>query len=195
MFNFEEALEELKTLNRYIVEARREVKLFEEIYCSSESLGVINSSLTTVFSIIQRSMFSSILTKVSAIFDSKSFGRFDNLSLSFVEHKYRVHLSESSRRLFQDLQDRFECHNIKDFRNKLVAHNDRGTILGESEVMHQIGRGDLVRLLTDARSFCISVSEDLPGTLENALKVVPWEMRQGDDGKELIRRVALGAKT
>ncbi|MCY7264343.1 AbiU2 domain-containing protein [Pseudomonas protegens] len=193
MFDLEKALAELSRLNSYLVDIRREVNLYEQLYCVPSSLSVLNGNLTSVFSIVQRSMFISILTRVSAVFDAKSFGSDPNLSLAFVEDKYHGLLSTKTSGQFQDLNDEFKRLNIKKFRNKLIAHNDLSAVFGASPVSHSIKDGDIDRLLVGAREFCISLCHDLPGGIQAVLQVIPWRLRSGDDGLELVRRVALGA--
>lgn len=192
MFDLEEALRELSRYNSYITDIRREVMLFEQLYCSEDSLAIINANLMDVFKIVQRSMFVSILTRVSAVFDSKSFRSDPNLSLDYFEDKYREFASEKLLNDFEAIKGRYEAMNIKNFRNKLIAHNDQKTIFGESSITHSIENGDLMKLLNDARGFCIDLCYCLPGGIQTVLEVVPWELKKGHDGFELLRRMKAG---
>lgn len=190
MFDLQKALDELSRLNAFIADIRREVQLYEQLYCCEQSRLAMKGKLESVFSIIQRSMFTSILTRVSATLDSKSFGRDHNLCLAFVEDKYRSYLKPETLTKFEGVNSKFAELNIKHFRNKLVAHNDLASVFSHDPVSHCIKEGDIDGLLVDARSFCISVCNDLPGGIEAVLNVVPWRLRPGGDGAELMRRVA-----
>ncbi|WP_223538744.1 hypothetical protein [Pseudomonas sp. BF-R-12] len=192
MFDLEEALRELSRYNSYITDIRREVMLFEQLYCSKGSLAIINANLMDVFKIVQRSMFVSILTRVSAVFDSKSFGSDPNLSLDYFEDKYREFAPEKLLNDFEAIKGRYKAMNIKNFRNKLIAHNDQKTIFGESSITHSIENGDLMKLLNDARGFCIDLCYCLPGGIQTVLEVVPWELKKDHDGLELLRRMEAG---
>ncbi|MNM32411.1 hypothetical protein D3C81_430030 [compost metagenome] len=192
MFNLDAALLELSKYNSYITDIRREVQLYEQIYCTEESLATINANLMDVFKIVQKSMFLSILTRVSAVFDSKAYKKDANLSLDYFEDKYRGFATEKLLSDFEEIKARYEALNIKAFRNKLIAHNDLSTILGNSSIAHSIGNGDVMQLLDDARKFCIELCHCLPGGMQTILKVEPWQLKKGDDGFELLRRLTVG---
>ncbi|CAI8736364.1 HEPN_AbiU2 domain-containing protein [Pseudomonas sp. IT-P44] len=192
MFDLEEALRELSRYNSYITDIRREVLLYEQLYCSEDSLAIINANLMDVFKIVQKSMFVSILTRVSAVFDSKSFGSDPNLSLDYFEYKYREFASEKLLNDFEAIKGRYKALNIKNFRDKLIAHNDQKTIFGDSSITHSIKNGDVMKLLNDARGFCIDLCYCLPGGIQTVLEVVPWELKKGRDGLELLRRMEAG---
>ncbi len=192
MFELEKALTEISRLKSYFTDIQREVQLYEQLYCSQESLAVMNKTLTPVFLILKRSMFISILTRVSAVFDSKSFGVDPNLCLAFLEDKYREHLSGETISKFQALNDKYKSLNIKKFRNKLIAHNDFAAVFNPGAVTHTIKQGDIDGLLVEAREFCVSLCQDLPGGIDTIFQVMPWQLQPGNDGKELIRRVEVG---
>lgn len=192
MFDLKTALAELSRYNSYISDIRREVQLYEQLYCLSASTEILNRNITPVFSIIQKSMFISILTRVSAVFDSKSLGSNENLSLDFIEHKYRTYANEALRSEFDELKGRYQALNIKKYRNKLIAHNDLATVFGESSVSHTIKDGDIMSLLKATHKFCINLCKCLPGGIETVLSVEPWQLKPGDDGLELLRRLQAG---
>lgn len=192
MFDLKTALAELSRYNSYISDIRREVQLYEQLYCLSASTEILNRNITPVFSIIQKSMFISILTRVSAVFDSKSLGSNENLSLDFLEHKYRTYANEALRSEFDELKGRYQALNIKKYRNKLIAHNDLATVFGESSVSHTIKDGDIMSLLKATHKFCINLCKCLPGCIETVLSVEPWQLKPGDDGLELLRRLQAG---
>ncbi|WP_426214738.1 hypothetical protein [Pseudomonas sp. DWRC2-2] len=192
MFDLKAALNEISRYNSYISDIRREVQLYEQLYCFSASTDILNRNLTPVFSIIQKSMFISILTRISAVFDSKSFGSDNNLSLDFLEHKYREFASEALLSEFNELKGFYRKLNIKNYRNKLIAHNDLATVFGESSVSHTIKDGDIMSLLKSTHKFCINLCKCLPGGIETVLSVEPWQLKPGDDGLELLRRLQAG---
>ncbi|ROO33423.1 AbiU2 domain-containing protein [Pseudomonas sp. 7SR1] len=192
MFDLKTALTELSRYKSYISDIMREVQLYEQLYCFLGSAEILNKNITSVFSIIQKSMFISILTRVSAVFDSKAMGSNENLSLDFLEHKYRAYASDALLLEFSELKNRYEALNIKAFRNKLIAHNDLATVLGAASVSHTIKDGDIMNLLQDAHKFCVHLCEGLPGGIDAVLRVEPWQLRAGDDGFELLRRLEAG---
>jgi hypothetical protein len=192
MFDLKTALAELSRYNSYISDIRIEVQLYEQLYCFAASTEILNRNITSVFSIVQKSMFISLLTRVSAVYDSKSVGSNENLSLDFLEHKYRAYASEALLSEFSELKGRYEALNIKAYRNKLIAHNDLATVLGASSVSHTIKDGDIMKLLQDTHRFCIHLCEGLPGGIETVLRVEPWQLKKGDDGFELLRRLEAG---
>lgn len=192
MFDLKIALAELSRFNSYISDIRREVQLYEQLYCLSAPTEILNKNITPVFSIIQKSMFISILTRVSAVFDSKSLGSNENLSLDFLEHKYRTYTNDALRSEFVELKGRYQALNIKTYRNKLIAHNDLATVFGSSSVSHTIKDGDIMNLLKATHKFCIHLCQCLPGGIETVLIVEPWQLKTGDDGLELLRRLQAG---
>lgn len=189
MFDLDKALAELSLYKSYIAGICREVQLYEQLYCSADSRAVLNSNLTSVFGIIQRSMFVSLLTRVSAVLDSKAFGTDPNLSLAYFHDKYWDYIDDSLQAEFESVSRAYKMLNIKQFRNKLVAHNDLSTVMGDRSVAHTIKDGDIASLLNSARVFCINLSRKLPGGMDVVLAVDSWRLTLGHDGHELVRRL------
>ncbi len=187
MFDLEAAFKEFSRFNSYVTDVRREIQLYEQIYCSEESNLLRKAKLSDVFGIIQKSMFISVLTRVSALFDSKSFGEDKNLSVAHLAFTYQPYESEDVGLMRADLTKQYKALGIKGFRNKLIAHNDLATVLGSNTVSHNIKPGDLMKLMNDARQYAIALTRCIPGGMDAVLQVKRWELKDGQDGHELLR--------
>lgn len=187
MFDIEAALKEFSRFNSYVVDVSREIQLFEQIYCSDDSAMLNQTKLADVFGIIQRSMFISILTRVAALFDSKACRGDKNLSVAHLASTYEAYETQEVRDLRLALLEKYTLVQIKDFRNKLIAHNDLATVIGDNSVSHNIKSGDLMDLMSTARDYAIALCRCTPGGMSAVLQVTPWALKLGRDGHELLR--------
>ncbi|WP_339482572.1 AbiU2 domain-containing protein [Pseudomonas sp. RL_5y_Pfl2_73] len=173
----------------YLADIKREVVLFEQLYCVIDSVSVLNATAPEQFKIIRKSMFVSILTRMAAMLDRPEFGKRDNFSLSYLAKKYQQHLNDELNQHQVDIENRFEALGATQFRHKMIAHNDYKAVFGEEDYSHEIGEGDLPELIDSMIEYCLLLLDSLPGSEGISLQAVPYELQPGKDGVELVRRL------
>lgn len=184
----------LDTYTKRVNALRYEVQLYEQIYCSEDSCNILSANLSPVFNVLQKAMFISILTQVSAVLDCK--GDKDlNLSLDYFIYEHRKKITEELLRHYLEIKNHFAALKVKRFRHKCIAHHDLKTSLGDRRVTHSIKSGDFINLLSNVRSWCVALARCLYEDSQTTVEVFPWEWRKGEDGLELLRRLSLGRKT
>lgn len=185
---------EFKSLDIYtkrVNALKYEVQLYEQLYCSQDSCDVLSANLSPVFNVLQKSMFISILTQVSAVFDCKG-GKDVNLSLDYLVDVHRKKLTDELLRDYLEIKSCYTALKVKKLRHKCVAHHDLKTSLSDKRITHSIKSGDFVKLLTDVRNWCVALARCLYGEVQTTVEVLPWVWRKGDDGFELLRRLTVG---
>ena len=185
---------EFKALDIYtkrVNALKYEVQLYEQLYCSQDSCDALSANLSPVFNVLQRSMFISMLTQISALFDCKGV-KDVNLSLDYLVDAHRKKLSDELQRDYLEIKSCYTALNVKKLRRKCVAHHDLKSSLSDKRITHSIKSGDFVKLLTDLRNWCVALARCLYGERQTTVEVLPWEWRKGEDGFELLRRLIVG---
>lgn len=180
----------LDTYTKRVNSLKYEVQLYEQLYCSEDSCEVLSANLSPVFNVLQKAMFISILTQISAVLDSK--GNKDvNLSLDYLVDAHRQKLTDELLVDYLEIKSCYTALKVKTFRHKCVAHHDLKTSLGDSRITHSIKSGDFIKLLTDVRNWCVALARCLYGDVQTTVEVLPWVWKKGEDGFELLRRLTL----
>ncbi|MDH4871996.1 hypothetical protein [Pseudomonas sp. BN515] len=189
MVDIESVAKEVTFYLSYLADIKREVQLYEQLYCVSENVEVLSATAREPFKIIRKSMFVSILTRMAAVLDRPDFGKRDNFSLSFLAKKYQQHLNAELVQHQKDIEDRFEALGASQFRNKFIAHNDYNAVFGKEDYTHTIEEGDLTELLNSMIEYCLILLDAIPDSVGISLHAVPYELSPEDDGFELVRRL------
>lgn len=189
MVDIKSAAKEVTLYLSYLADIKREVVLYEQLYCESDSVEVLNATVPEPFKIIRVSMFISILTRMAAMLDAPSYRKRDNFSLSYLANKYQQHLSADLIQRKKDIEEKFEAVGAPQFRNKLVAHNDYKAVFREEEYSHAIETGNLPELLDSMIEYCLLLMDALPGSGGISIHAAPYELQPGSDGIELVRRL------
>ena len=124
-------INELKCFEDYFTSLCTDLTIYNQLFCSDDACSVLNEFNGLLFYRIQRSFIEKICLKVACLMDPASSGRGgqnENLSLArFVEVAANDELTQTYIRL----QNSYENTGIKIWRNKILAHTDLKTAMGE----------------------------------------------------------------
>ncbi|WP_425318516.1 hypothetical protein [Pseudomonas nitroreducens] len=191
-----EKRDELIEMERYlslIHFAKDEIKLYEQLYVSQDSVSKIEKTFPAAFVVIKMSMFSSILTRVSACMEKEGSEKQGfNISLDRMFSLFSEYVDVDQRQRLDALKAKYENLRIKKFRNKLIAHNDSTTAFSVEEYAHNIQPGSLYDLMDQAYSLVLSVFQRLPEFEHFELSVPPPQIPPGKDGYALLSAVYKG---
>ncbi|WP_139231016.1 AbiU2 domain-containing protein [Geopseudomonas sagittaria] len=189
MTDTKSAAKDVSLFLSYLADIKREIILFEQLFCVSDSVATLNATAPEQFKIIRKSMFVSILTRMAATLDRPEFGRRDNFSLSYLAKKYQQYMNNELNQHKVYIENRFEALGATQFRHKMIAHNDYKAVFGEEEYSHEIGEGDLPELIDSMIDYCLLLLDSIPGSEGISLQALPYELQPGKDGIELVRRL------
>lgn len=181
----------LETYTKRVNALKYEVQLYEQLYCSEDSCKKLNANLLPVFTVLQKAMFISILTQISAVLDCKG-EKNSNLSLDYFIYAHRENITEELLWRYLEIKNNLKALEVKKFRHKCIAHHDLKTTLGDRRVTHSIKSGDFVKLLSNVRNWCVALARCLYGDAQTTVETLPWEWKKGEDGFELVRRLTAG---
>jgi hypothetical protein len=159
----------MNELDRFIAEIvriRRCVQVYIELFTEEESIDVLTNVSGEVFAITQRSMHDEILISVSRLYDGKGFqykGEMkENLSQINLVSQHKNILTEKLKNLREETRVLFEKLDIKDYRDEIVAHNNKDTLVGNNEIVkHNIDSDSLISLLDTSLSLIIGIKAEL----------------------------------
>lgn len=153
-------------LDRFIVELDRlitTVHFYDEVYCNEEGIKAISGLSLEAAKIIQLSVHNDIiLSTARLLFDGKGYElsgtRYEYLSqykLVSTYQEYVDHELQEHRNKVLKLKQRI---NVKDYRDLVIAHNDKATITGQNpRPKHQIETQTLLDLLRESRSLLFRI--------------------------------------
>ncbi|MFG5864438.1 hypothetical protein [Metapseudomonas sp. CR1201] len=184
------AIVELERYLSLINFLRDEVNLYEELFCVDSNVSKINETLPNVFLVIQVSMFSSILTRISACLEAEGSDRFGfNISIARLFSNFSAHISEGQRSELHSINEEYERLGIKLFRHKVIAHNDVETAHNVEKFAHSITPGSLPPLVGRIFNLALSVFEGLPEFQYLEIKSPPAQIYPEADGTALVNHL------
>jgi|TARA_R110000851_G_scaffold269323_1_gene421998 hypothetical protein len=188
--------EALNEIDRYISEAvrvRRAVQVYDELFCSKESVAALIDTAGEVFGVMQRALHDEILISFSRLFDSDGYktknGTQAYLSQLNIVKRHESLLTDDLKNLRERTTCLWKKLDLKKYRDLKVAHNDKAIFFGKSgPVKHGI-TSDLAKELLDVSiRLMISLKREITRSEKVALPVNPQEAYQGK-GLDLIGKL------
>lgn len=186
----------LSEIDRYMSEAvriRRSVQIYDELFCSEESVATLIGSAGEVFGVMQRALHDEILISFSRLFDSEGYktkkGVQDYLSQLNIVKQHESFLTDDLQELRQKTDRLKKQLNLKEYRDLTVAHNDKAIMVGESGPAKNGITSDLAKeLLEVSIQLMIELKREITGSRKVGLPVNPQEVYEGK-GFELIGKL------
>lgn len=167
-------------LDRFIVELDRlitTVHFYDEVYCNEEGIKAISGLSLEAAKIIQLSVHNDIiLSTVRLLFDGKGYESsgttYEYLSQYNLVSTYQEHVDQELQEHRNKILKLKQKINVKDYRDLVIAHNDKATITGQNPLpKHQIETQTLLDLLRESRSLLFGIR--LKVARENGEKSLP----------------------
>lgn len=186
-------------LDRFIVELDRlisTVHFYDEVYCNDEGINAISSLSLEAAKIIQLSVHNDIvLSTARLLFDGKGFESsgttYENLSLYNLVCNYEEHIDQELHEQRNKISQLKQKINVKEYRNLVIAHNDKATITGQNPApKHQIETEILLDLLRESRSLLFGIRLKVAKENgETSLPVNDGNVHRCGVGRKFVQRI------
>lgn len=162
----------LADIDRYIAEAirvRRAIQVYEELYCSEESVEILLDKAGRVFGVLQRALHDEIVISLSRLFDSMGYdmkdGRKDYLSQFNIVKANESLLTEKEEELRERTTALSEEIDIKNYRNLKIAHNDKESLIARDKaVKHALTSEKVKELVEVSIQLMVSIKHQITGS-------------------------------
>lgn len=186
----------MNEIDRYIAEViriRRNIQLLIELFTEDDSRNVLLSVAGEVFESINRAMHDEIIMSVSRLFDSDSYEvknkKLEYLSQRNLVSKYESYLNDDLRKLREETTRLLTEIDIKNYRDLIIAHNDKATLIGQSStVKHNISSDKILSLLDTSMRLMIGIKSSILNTEQVSILSNLNEKYVGK-GKDLIEKL------
>lgn len=137
---------ELECFENYFVSLCTDLTIYNQLFGTDESIAVLEEFNGFIFKRIHRSYLEKICLKISCLMDPAKAGSNDNLSLlRFVKKAGSPELSAAYDKLYDD----YENTGIKTWRNKVLAHTDLKTVMGQFDFKLKFDTDDINQMVRD----------------------------------------------
>lgn len=118
---------ELKTIKEYFTNLCIDLTLYGDLFTKKSSVETLNQFNSLVFCRIQRAYLEKLCLSIACLLDPAQTGNNKNLSLArIIEQCNSPELTEK----YSDLEELYVATGIKQWRRKVLAHNDLSTFIG-----------------------------------------------------------------
>lgn len=188
-----QALGEIDSYISEAVRVRRAVQTYDELFCSGESVATLIDTAGEVFGVMQRALHDEILISFSRLFDSEGYktknGVQGYLSQINIVKQHERFLTNDLQELRQKTARLRKQLNLKDYRDLIVAHNNKAVMIGESgPTKHGITSDSAKELLEVSIQLMIELKREITNSREVGLPVNPQDTYKGK-GLELIGKL------
>lgn len=172
--------QELAVIKSYFVGLCTDLTLYSELFTSQESVDVLNKFNSLVFSHIQKAYIEKLCLSIACLLDPAETGKNENLSLARIIKQ--TNCPELDDKLNQ-LKGLYESTGIKQWRQKLLAHNDLSTLMGTKPLSIRFEHDDIEIIIGLIQEIFDDISDP---TVHTDIKVVlPYDR----NGNAFIRKL------
>ena len=141
-----EAVEKLKSL---LIDVSTDMKFYEQIFGVKENIHTLVEFSNWVFSNYQSALVNSIIMKVSKLMDPIASCGEDNLSFKNVVERCALSSDEQVSPLLTKLEQVYKATGLKNYRNKVLSHNDAKSLLANKSMKVNLNQVELSELVKD----------------------------------------------
>ncbi|WP_176432249.1 MULTISPECIES: AbiU2 domain-containing protein [unclassified Vibrio] len=181
-----EAVEKLKSL---LIDVSTDMKFYEQIFGVKENIQTLVEFSNWVFSNYQSALVNSIMMKVSRLMDPVASCGEDNLSFKNVVERCDLSNDEQILPLLAELDQVYKTTGLKNYRNKVLSHNDAKSLLTNKSTKVNLNQVELSELIKDMWHL-LAVIEHRSG-LENSVPEYSTEhlIPASEDGEWFIEKL------
>lgn len=122
-------LKPLTNLKKLLADISTDLTYYRQIFGSDENVSVLRSVSDWVFANYQKCLINTIYSKLSRLLDPKSSCSSDNLSFSYVIDTLSLAHDSEINDSFSIIKEIYESSGLKEYRNKVLSHNDAHIVL------------------------------------------------------------------
>src|SRR5215471_5302470 len=119
--------QELDTLKQYFRNLCTDLTIYQDLFTREQAVTVLNRFSSLIFARIQQTYIQKLCLSLACLFDPEQTGKNKNLSLQRLVNQCDCN---ELTKMYDDLVQIYDATGIRDWRNKVLAHNDLGTLLG-----------------------------------------------------------------
>lgn len=163
----------LADIDRYIAEAmrvRRAVQVYDELYCTQNSVDTFQINADVVFGVIQRALHDEIVISTSRLFDSLGYRTKDGRREDYLSQFNIVSANEGLLTVKENMLRKrtaalWEELAIEKYRNLKVAHNDKDNLVsGDKLLKHGITSEKIKELLDVSIQLMLGIKCQITGS-------------------------------
>ena len=122
-------LNSLLQLKNLLADVSTDLTYYRQIFGSDQNVKVLREFSDWVFANYQQCLINNIYFKLARLLDPKSSCGKDNLSFAYIINTYSLSEDSDIKSSLSDIMGRFETSGLKNYRNKVLSHNDAHTVL------------------------------------------------------------------
>jgi hypothetical protein len=126
-------LDYLAKLKKLLADISTDLTFYRQIFGSDENVLVLRSVSNWVFANYQQCLVDAIYYKLSRLLDPKSSCGSDNLSFAYIIDTYSLSDDSQINDSLSAIKNRYESSGLKNYRNKVLSHNDAHIVLTGSQ--------------------------------------------------------------
>ncbi|ATG79761.1 MULTISPECIES: AbiU2 domain-containing protein [unclassified Pseudoalteromonas] len=171
---------ELDVINNYFSNLCVDLTLYSELFTEEHSISVLNKFNPLVFSRIQKAYIEKLCLSIACLLDPAETGKNKNLSLARIIKQCECPGLDEKQKKLQEL---YVSTGIKKWRQKLLAHNDLGTLMGRKTLDLKFEHDDVEYILELIQEIFNDISDP---TVHTDIKVtLPFDQ----NGKAFINKL------
>jgi len=129
----EYVLTSLHNLKNILADVSTDLTYYRQIFGSDENVSVLRDFSDWVFSNYQQCLINNIYSKLARLLDPKSSCGIDNLSFEYIINTCSLSDDPEIEESRVAINVKYESSGLKNYRNKVLSHNDAHTVLSGSQ--------------------------------------------------------------
>lgn len=136
--------DELKVINQYFMNLCLDLTLYGDLFTTEASMNVIDKFNSLVFGRIKKAYLENLCLSIACLLDPAATGSNKNLSLArIIKQCDCIELDDK----YRELEELYSTTGIKNWRRKLLAHNDLSTLMGKTPLELNFEHNDIAELI------------------------------------------------
>ncbi|TMN44299.1 hypothetical protein [Pseudoalteromonas sp. S2755] len=186
-------------IDRFIVELDRlttAVYFYDEIYGEQETIKIISGLSSEATRIIQRSLHNDIVMSLARLlYDGENYktseATYEYLSQYHLAKKYASYIDHGLQNHRDEIAEIKASLNVKDYRDLVLAHNDKATLTGENDhPKHNLETEVLLRILRLSRTLFFGVRLKLAKERgEQSLPITDGNVHRNGVGTNFLKNI------
>lgn len=128
-------MQECEKFEDLLFDLSSDLTIYRQLFSNEETIATLNGFNSLIFGNYQKCLVNSIFSKIARLLDPPATGSSKNSNLSLQFLIERLSIAENSEVMdeFGEIKFIFSSSGLKNYRNKILSHNDAKTaIRGES---------------------------------------------------------------
>ncbi|MDD5160466.1 MAG: hypothetical protein PHI47_10475 [Sulfuricurvum sp.] len=188
--DFTEIADSIYKMLYIVADLRRDLEIYRGLFDSKENEQILKNNFREIEATIRVSISTRLILGVAALFvDGRKSCGDENLSFKALLNRSENNLSDSTRKIWENIEKIIEQMKIKDFRNKRLAHFDYDVLMGKKMIEATIPNDKLDEALQLAQDLLHQISFDI-GYLDGSKSYFYTPILKEHSPKEFLMRIS-----